>query len=97
VLDDAISALDESHRSLVLSLKDRELVGATLIRLGRDSVLDGFWDQTLHIIDRPGGPHLRTNQPPQAGAVDALPTSSSPELADSRVEDRVAKDGHSAT
>ena len=37
VLDDAISDLDEAHRRLVLSLQDRELVGITLIRLGRDT------------------------------------------------------------
>ena len=40
----------------MLSLSDREMVGATLIRLGRDPVLDGFWSRTLHIIERPGGP-----------------------------------------
>ena len=59
VLDDAISALGDLHRRLVLSLCDRELLGVTLIRLGRDSVLDGFWNRTLHIIERPGGPAAR--------------------------------------
>jgi putative ATP-binding cassette transporter len=59
-LDDAISALDDEHRRLVLSLYERELVGATLIRLGRDAVLDGFWTRTLHIVERPGGPCLRS-------------------------------------
>ena len=55
VLDDAISALGESHRRLVLSLAHEELHGVTLLRLGRDPVLDGFWEQTLHIVGRPEG------------------------------------------
>jgi putative ATP-binding cassette transporter len=60
IMDDAISALDDEHRRLVLSLSERELVGATLIRLGRDPVLDGFWNRTLNIVERPGGPCLRS-------------------------------------
>ena len=36
VLDDAVSALSDLHLRRVLSLSDREMVGATLIRLGRD-------------------------------------------------------------
>jgi putative ATP-binding cassette transporter len=61
VLDDAISALNDTHRRLVLSLKDSELADATLIRLGRDAVLDGAWDRTLHIVERPAGPKLRAD------------------------------------
>jgi len=45
VLDDAISALGDSHRRFVLSFCDRELTEARLIRLGRDSVPDGFWNR----------------------------------------------------
>lgn len=59
VLDDAISALSDSHRRLLLSLKDRELAGTTLIRLGRDAVFDADWDRTLHIVERTAGPKLR--------------------------------------
>jgi hypothetical protein len=74
------------------------MVGATLIRLGRDPVLDGFWNRTLHIIERPGGPYLSADPPPGAGAVDALPTGSSRNSArGSRVEGSAAKDGRSAT
>lgn len=58
VLDDAISALNDAHQRLVLSLKDREFADATLIRLGRDAVLEGAWDRTLHIVERPAGPRL---------------------------------------
>jgi putative ATP-binding cassette transporter len=77
IADDALSALGDSHRRRVLSFCDRELVGMTLIRLGRDPVLNGFWSRTLHTVERTGGPHLRTNQPPQAEATDALPAGSS--------------------
>jgi putative ATP-binding cassette transporter len=71
IIDDALSAVSESHRRLVLSLAHRELQSATLIRLGRDPVLDGFWDRTLHIVDRPGGVCLQAA--PRAGAPDRSP------------------------
>jgi vitamin B12/bleomycin/antimicrobial peptide transport system ATP-binding/permease protein len=58
--DDAIGALDEDHRRLVLSILERELAEATLIRLGRDPAQDGLWGRTLHIIERSGGPCLRS-------------------------------------
>jgi vitamin B12/bleomycin/antimicrobial peptide transport system ATP-binding/permease protein len=77
VLDDAISALGDSHRRHVLSFCDRELVGVALIRIGREPVLDGFWNQTLHIIERSGGPRLRADPPPGAQAAVASPTGSS--------------------
>ena len=77
VVDDAISALGDAHRRLVFSLQARELVGATLIRLGRDPVLDGFWSQTLHIIERPEGPRLSSELPPEAGAIAASATGAS--------------------
>ena len=59
VLDDALSAVSEAHRRLVFSLAHDRLERVTLIRLGRDPVLDGFWDRTLNIVERPGGPCLR--------------------------------------
>jgi putative ATP-binding cassette transporter len=77
VADDAISALGDSHRRHVLSYCDRELVGVALIRIGRDSVLDGFWDRTLHIIERPGGPDLRATSPLGDGPAGALPPGTS--------------------
>jgi putative ATP-binding cassette transporter len=61
VLDDAMSALGDLHRRLVLSFKDRELAEATLIRVGRESVLDGFWDRTLRIVGRATGPRLHSD------------------------------------
>jgi putative ATP-binding cassette transporter len=60
IVDDALSAVSESHRRLALSACDRELEGVALIRVARDPVLDGFWDRTLHIVERPDGPRLRT-------------------------------------
>jgi putative ATP-binding cassette transporter len=77
VADDALSALSDSHRRRVLSFCDRELIGVTLIRLGRDSVLDGFWTRTLHTLERPGGPKLRADLPSTAGGAGALPTGAS--------------------
>ncbi len=98
VVDDAISALGDSHRRLVLSLQDQELVGATLIRLGRDPVLDGFWNQTLHIVERPDGPCLSSDLPPGAGVVAASPTGSiQSSAAGGPVAGSAAKDGRPAT
>jgi putative ATP-binding cassette transporter len=76
VLDDAVSALSDLHLRRVLSLSDCEMVGATLIRLGRDPVLNGFWSRTLHIIERPGGPSLRSDLPSERGAAGTLPPDS---------------------
>ena len=47
VLDDAVGALDEEHRRLVLSIFERELASATVIHFGRNPVLDCSWDRTL--------------------------------------------------
>jgi vitamin B12/bleomycin/antimicrobial peptide transport system ATP-binding/permease protein len=64
-VDDAIGALDEDHRRLVLSIFERELAEATLIRLGRDPAQECFWHRTLHIIEQPGGPCLRSGAQPR--------------------------------
>ena len=74
VLDDAINALDDAHRRLVISLKDRELASTTLIRLGPNAVLDAVWDQTLHIVERPAGPRLHAA--PRSEPRKALATAS---------------------
>jgi putative ATP-binding cassette transporter len=74
IADDALSALNDSHRRRVLSFCDHELLGVTLIRLGRDAVLDGFWSRTLHTIERPEGPNLRSDLAPGAGTAVASPT-----------------------
>jgi vitamin B12/bleomycin/antimicrobial peptide transport system ATP-binding/permease protein len=76
VLDDAVSALSDFHLRRVLSIADREMIGATLIRLGRDPVLNGFWSRTLYIIERPGGPSLRSDLPYEREAAGALPPGS---------------------
>jgi putative ATP-binding cassette transporter len=98
VIDDAMSALGDEHRRLVLSLSERELAGATVVRLGRDPVLDGFWTRTLHLVERPGGPCLRSGVPAAARAVAASPTGSGPSSAAAGlVEDTAPKDGRLAT
>jgi putative ATP-binding cassette transporter len=64
-LDDAIGALDEDQRRLVLSIFERELAEATLIRFCREPFPDGFWNRTLRIVARPGGPCLRSGAQPR--------------------------------
>jgi putative ATP-binding cassette transporter len=76
VLDDAIGALDEEHRRLMLSIFERELAGATVIAIRGDPAPDGSWDRTLHIVPLPGGPRVRAGLPSAAWAVAASPTGS---------------------
>ena len=97
VLDDAVSALSDLQIRRVLSLSDREMVGATLIRLGRDPswTASGAERCTSSSVR---AALLRSDPPSGAGPVHALPTGSSQSSAAvSRVEGSVAKDGHSAT
>jgi len=98
MLDDAIGALGEDHRRLVLSIFERELAGATVLRFGRDPARDCSWDRTLHVVQRPGGPCLRSGVPPAARAVAATPTGSGPSpAAGALVEDTAPKNGRLAT
>ena len=98
VADDAISDLSDAHRRLVFSLYESELGGATLIRIGRDPLLDDFWNRTLHIVERPGGPCLSSGLPAAAETVAAAPTGLSQSPAAGRVvEDSAAKGGRLAT
>ena len=66
VLDDATDALGEDHRRLVFSIFERELAGGSLIRFGREATRDCSWDRTLHIVQRAGGPCLRSKVPAAA-------------------------------
>jgi putative ATP-binding cassette transporter len=98
IADDALSALDETHRRRVLSFCDDDLLGVTLIRLGRESVLNGFWDRTLHTIEHPGGPCLGAELPPGAEAVAAARTGTGQSSAAGRlVEETAANAARSAT
>ena len=98
VLDDAISALGDLHRRLVLSLCDRELVGATLIRVGREF-------RPGRLLEPNAAHHRASGRAPparrpaaRAGAAVALPTGSSQSsAAGSRVDGSAANDGRSAT
>jgi vitamin B12/bleomycin/antimicrobial peptide transport system ATP-binding/permease protein len=97
VLDDAIGALDEDHRERVLSIFERELAGATLIRFGRDPAPDHFWSRVLHIVERPGGPSLHADLPEGAGAVAASPTGSGPNGAARPADGSAPEAGRAAT
>ena len=98
VLDDAIGALDENHRRLALSIFERELAGATLIRLGRESAPDGVWNRVLRIVELPDGPCLRAGLPTAAQAVAAAPSGSvMSTAADSLAQGGPPKDKHLAT
>ena len=59
LLDDAMGALNEGHRRLVLSIFDQELAGATMINIGRETANDGFYDQVLHLRRIPNSTDLQ--------------------------------------
>jgi putative ATP-binding cassette transporter len=81
VLDDAVGALDEGHRRLVLSVLERELAGATVLHFGRNPVLDCSWDRTLHLIEQSGGPCFHAALPAATRPVAAAPTGTEPTAA----------------
>jgi putative ATP-binding cassette transporter len=95
-IDVAMGALDEDHRRLMLSIFERELAGATLIRLGREPAPDGFWGRELHIVKRPDGPCLRPGLPPTARAVAATPTGAAPGAAGDAVAAAAPEGGRRA-
>ena len=48
LLDDAMGALEEDHRRLVLSLFENELADAAVISIGRSPAHNGFYSRILH-------------------------------------------------
>jgi putative ATP-binding cassette transporter len=74
LIDDALGTLGEQHRQLVLSIFERELAEAALLRFSREPVREGSWGRVLQVVLRPGAPCLRSSPPPEARAVAASPT-----------------------
>jgi vitamin B12/bleomycin/antimicrobial peptide transport system ATP-binding/permease protein len=68
-LDDAIGALAEDHRQLVLSIFEHELADAAVLRFGRDRAPGGIWTRTLHVVERPAGPCLPPPLPDTSEAI----------------------------
>ena len=48
LIDDAMGALDDDHRRLMLSIFDHELADAAVISIGRNPANDGFYSRILH-------------------------------------------------
>ena len=48
LIDDAMGALDEEHRQLMLSILEHELADAAVISIGRSAANDGFYARVLH-------------------------------------------------
>jgi putative ATP-binding cassette transporter len=48
LIDDAMGALDEEQRRLMLSIFEHELADAAVISIGRSPVHDGFYGRVLH-------------------------------------------------
>ena len=80
-LDDAIGALAEHHRELVLSIFQRELADAAVLRFGRDRAPGSIWNRILHIIEHPKGPSLPAAPPVTPAALAAAPAGRSTSMA----------------
>jgi vitamin B12/bleomycin/antimicrobial peptide transport system ATP-binding/permease protein len=52
LIDDAMGALDDEHRQLMLSLFEHELADAAVLSIARSAVHDGFFARTLHLRRR---------------------------------------------
>ena len=48
LIDDAMGALDEEQRQLMLSVFDHELADAAVISIGRSPAHGGFFSRVLH-------------------------------------------------
>ena len=48
MIDDAMGALDDEHRRLMLSIFEHELADAAVISIGRSAANDGFYARVLH-------------------------------------------------
>jgi putative ATP-binding cassette transporter len=48
LLDDALGALEEEQRDLMLALFEQELAEAAVVCVGRSPAQHGFYDRTLH-------------------------------------------------
>ena len=70
-LDDAIGALAEDHRQLVVSIFQRELADAAVLRFGRDRAPGEIWNRILHVIEHPMGPCLPAAPPVTPAAIAA--------------------------
>ena len=55
LLDDAMGALEDEHRRLMLSIFDHELADAAVISIGRSRAHSGFYTRTLHFRRVPDG------------------------------------------
>jgi putative ATP-binding cassette transporter len=64
VLDDALGALDDAHRRLVLSIFERELAGTAVVRIARAPARDGFYGRTVHLVRLPSDKLLRLRRRP---------------------------------
>jgi putative ATP-binding cassette transporter len=49
LIDDAMGALDEEHRQLMLSIFEHELADAAVISIGRSPAHNGFYSRVLHL------------------------------------------------
>lgn len=56
--DEAMSALDEEGRQLLLSMFKEELTGTTVVSIGRDEFHDGFYSRAYRLRSQPPRLHL---------------------------------------
>jgi vitamin B12/bleomycin/antimicrobial peptide transport system ATP-binding/permease protein len=73
LLDDAMGALEEEHRRLMLSIFDHELADAAVISIGRSPAHNGFYSRILHFRRLSEGAVPLRPRPRPAPSVAAFP------------------------
>jgi putative ATP-binding cassette transporter len=58
LINEALDALDEETRALVLDVFALELAGSAILNIGRPDTQKGFFSRVLHLIDDPHGEKL---------------------------------------
>ncbi len=58
LIHEALDALDEETRALVLDVFALELAGSAILNIGRPDTQKGFFSRILHLIDDPKGEKL---------------------------------------
>ena len=67
VINEALDALDDDTRKIILETFSNELAGAAVINIGRPIAHDQFFTRTLHLVKDPEGPTVAMHRAPARG------------------------------
>ncbi|WP_174512808.1 ABC transporter ATP-binding protein/permease [Methylocella tundrae] len=71
LINEALDALDEDTRAIVIDLFSSELAGTAVLNIGRPDTQKGFFSRVLHLIEDPHGETLASHLSPGVAATPA--------------------------